>query len=1058
MEKFKEEGLDLDKILHLKNTDEEDEAGDIFIQRNKDNEKYDHEAEQTSADAKLALYSEQFEDKVIEVSCNGTIEEVFDRVQMDLDPFFIRLDNPDNVKTQDDVGEEGPELPWGEYGNFCPITLTNESWLYPGESEFQVSVKERSYKLAGETEKEEFEASPMNYIWEGIQRPPHPHIMFVGQQGSGVHTQLYRVAGQYKLTTMEIKERFLVKLNEAKTIRKRDRLLARGFKEPEEQDADDEEEPQPDPEIEDDPDDFEKGLHEQEVFKSIFDPTIGQLYNGNWFDMPDEEQEIFVDSEYQNLIFDSRRPPEIVIYMKVSLEQCLERLMDKDALKASYDKQMEELKATIAKEREEARNEKIAELKEEEDMDDEKMNEALAEWDKERDEADAEKLEGDDVPNLETMTEEETTKLTERHQAQGEQLDELINQMKEKGVQFFLINGNFSQERVFKTILKRLKPFIQDRRSLYERFQIQEIIPRDVVRYEKCDTYSLSRFGRNSPTNIYHPEKSRDHVLIYRQKLYYFRTEEEKVQFMNAPFQCESNQADTYGKIECAPQDLSFKPTCLLIGPPSSGKTEMCEMLSSNYGMIHLQIHEIIEYFLQMDSKLGEEVRDLMGSGCPIESRLIVELIARRVQMADCVLNGWVLQDFPKTKDEAVLMNQRGLIPMKIFCVDQELEASYKLTEERKGTDYKFDRRVFRERILRFQDKIPDVISYYHQVFSNVRFVKNISKWYVKDFFEVNIQESIKAMMIYSRRQLDPENAQALNGLIFDQNYIKQGANKKFGYYCPVTWKNDKKILKCHLRLQHTVSYKEEFYYFADQKSRDLFISYPDRYLQDYSFPIKKLPKSIKIHKAAELFMRDKMLKGYCPVTLVEHNKNVDKAKSYSLFMTEYNDQLWTFASYENLLKFQKDPERYCSAQLPVKMPPQKEKVYLGELSNSISYLEQSVGKVVTRAMLEVGANRVKYPGLSIKETSLKLFAILLKADNPSNTAFMKDKYQERIREFLERCKLPSVIYKLNKKREKAKKWTSFEEKEFHQIGEKYDKLMLVIKQEIESNSMKFIR
>lgn len=50
-------------------------------------------------------------------------------------------------------------------------------------------------------------------------------------------------------------------------------MLARGFKEPEP--VEEGEAPPLDPEIENDPDDFEKEAHEIEVFRSIFDPSIG---------------------------------------------------------------------------------------------------------------------------------------------------------------------------------------------------------------------------------------------------------------------------------------------------------------------------------------------------------------------------------------------------------------------------------------------------------------------------------------------------------------------------------------------------------------------------------------------------------------------------------------------------------------------------------------------------------------------------------------------------------------------------------------------------------------
>ncbi len=64
--------------------------------------------------------------------------------------------------------------------------------------------------------------------------------------------------------------------------------MARGFKEPEPVEDEEEEIPK-DPEIEHDPDDFEKEVHEREMFKAILDASKAQIYDGNWFDLPDEE-------------------------------------------------------------------------------------------------------------------------------------------------------------------------------------------------------------------------------------------------------------------------------------------------------------------------------------------------------------------------------------------------------------------------------------------------------------------------------------------------------------------------------------------------------------------------------------------------------------------------------------------------------------------------------------------------------------------------------------------------------------------------------------------------
>ena len=82
-------------------------------------------------------------------------------------------------------------------------------------------------------------------------------------------------------------------------------------------------------------------------------------------------------------------------------------------------------------------------------------------------------------------------------------------------------------------------------------------------------------------------------------------------------------------------------------------------------------------------------------------------------------------------------------------------------------------------------------------------------------------------------------------------------------------------------------------------------------------------------------------------------------------------------------------------------MPPLEDPVNLFTLQGSeesTTFMEQALGSIVTRGLREVSENRLKYPNLSVKETMLKLFALFLKAENPANTAYMKEKYHERMR------------------------------------------------------------
>ena len=181
------------------------------------------------------------------------------------------------------------------------------------------------------------------------------------------------------------------------------------------------------------------------MFKAIFDVSAAQLYNGNWFDLPDDEAEIKIDTEYLELMFAARRPPEVVINLQVSEKDMLDRLFDRDAIKTQWEEQMQELKEKRAKQREEDMAAKETELREDEEMTDEKFDEEMKAWNEERDQQEKDLEENDDeAPNLDEMLEAEETRLKERREKEAEETATFVSGIKEKGVPVFSFNADLT--------------------------------------------------------------------------------------------------------------------------------------------------------------------------------------------------------------------------------------------------------------------------------------------------------------------------------------------------------------------------------------------------------------------------------------------------------------------------------------------------------------------------------------------------------------------------------------------------------------------------------------
>lgn len=315
-----------------------------------------------------------------------------------------------------------------------------------------------------------------------------------------------------------------------------------------------------------------------------------------------------------------------------------------------------------------------------------------------------------------------------------------------------------------------------------------------------------------------------------------------------------------------------------------------------------------------------------------------------------------------------------------------------------------------------------------------------------------SLERTLKARLEFARDYFFGERPCMMKDLNYDRIYSKQSVSQ-YGYMCPVSWKVNKKFVNCTHRIENCVLYKNFFYYFASDEERAIFCADPIKFTNKLHFSHERnIPKRYRYHKAAEIISQEKALMGHCPVTLKDEDK---VEKGYQLSVISFKDSRFVFASEEKASRFFLNPSRYNQVQLPVKMPAPKDSVLLYQLQkqdDSITFMEQALGQVVTRALREVGENRLKYPTLSVKETMLKLFAIFLKAENPANTDYMKQKYHAKMKQFIYRCEVPQELHDLSQDKkerlEKGKSWPQFKEDYYNKMGAELDDILKAVPKE----------
>jgi adenylate/nucleoside-diphosphate kinase len=367
-----------------------------------------------------------------------------------------------------------------------------------------------------------------------------------------------------------------------KDKRKRARLLARGFKEPEPIE-DEEAEPVVDAEIEDDPAEFVDaiGTHYQELFQQIMVADKPLVMDGHWTTMPEDLELNLADT-----LLEARRTPEVVVILRCKEVNTFKRCIDDDSIKKEYEADCKKRDEEILKKMDEDRAEKVKELLEENKQDPEAeeqkpqeevdaiISEALKAWEEERVEADKQALEDDPVPDEKTRRETIEEKMRELLDKDTAFLDEFAEKMKENGVEVIDgLNTDISADFVHIKLLDKIKSRMQLRGNLIEREQAIILRPTEVKFYEESFTYKHSKFGLSSPLTPFNPQKSKQFAVLYRERIYFLGSESEQEKFLAEPSKY------TIG-CEPVPQDLTFRPTASVIGLTSSGKSNLAQIIS----------------------------------------------------------------------------------------------------------------------------------------------------------------------------------------------------------------------------------------------------------------------------------------------------------------------------------------------------------------------------------------------------------------------------------------------------------------------------------------------
>jgi len=446
-----------------------------------------------------------------------------------------------------------------------------------------------------------------------------------------------------------------------------------------------------------------------------------------------------------------------------------------------------------------------------------------------------------------------------------------------------------------------------------------------------------------------------------------------------------------------------------------------------------------------------------LTSGNSIDDLLAMRILRKRLELSDCINKNIVIDGFPFTLSQtrSIIENPEDIIMPTCVFVCQAPE-NVLLCRAMKQKPFKSLVSVITERLNNTKDNLTDIIKLLQNKQVDLRYLDTYkSSWYLKDqiisFLETRRKNSLNFSAAFNYDKPCNLNGIAPIGLI--KQIIEKNRNSIIKYYSPVAMKiNNEFNYNKYINYQNNnyITYHKGFYCFLkNEEEFNFFIKNPDLYYK-YMEEIKLYVTPIKLLKPFDLAKRIAENKIFeyqscCPVSYLEDKLLKDGKDIYAI---EYKGKLFQCETAEKLIKFSNKPENFNNIKIKVKTIDDNLIYNENQVNfeNTVNYLETNFGSFITKGMLELSKNRIKYPFLSVKETSIKYLALFLKANNPNNNEYAKKKYSRKLEEFLNNARLPYELLEVYEQHnaipDENKLQKELKRNQLNKLAEKYDDLM----------------
>jgi len=104
--------------------------------------------------------------------------------------------------------------------------------------------------------------------------------------------------------------------------------------------------------------------------------------------------------------------------------------------------------------------------------------------------------------------------------------------------------------------------------------------------------------------------------------------------------------------------DARITGPIILLGPPAAGKGTQAKLIADTFGIPQISTGDILRANVASKTDVGLKAKAIMERGDLVPDELVCDMVASRLQEADCV-RGFILDGFPRTVRQAEWLDKQ---------------------------------------------------------------------------------------------------------------------------------------------------------------------------------------------------------------------------------------------------------------------------------------------------------------------------------------------------------------------------------------------------------------